>query len=96
MLALFCCLMFGIGVGIGAAKLFDKAAKDSLKNLGLSLLSFALMVFFGSQQNLVPFFFKKVPFENFYGWIIMGTFFVVFVVTIFVQTRKNNVLTRRY
>lgn len=90
MIALFLSLAFGLSLGFCIANLFNKSARDPMKQLGINSVSLMFMVFFGSQQNVVPFFFEKEPFVNFYGWVMASTFFVALVVTFLVQSKKKK------
>lgn len=89
MLALILSLAFGLSSGFCIANLFNKSAREPMKQLGINSATFMFMAFFGSQQNAVPFFYDKVPFENFYGWIVSGAFFISFALTLLVQYKKK-------
>jgi len=90
MLALILSLAFGLSSGFCIANLFNKSARDPMKQLGINSVSLMFLAFFGSQQSVVPFYFEKEPFANFYGWVIAGTFFVALVVTFLVQSKNKN------
>lgn len=90
MIALFLSLAFGLSLGFCIANLFNKSARDPMMQLGINSVTIMLMTFFGSQQSFIPFFFKKYPFENFYGWVMVSTFFFALIVTFLVQSKKKN------
>lgn len=90
MLALILALVFGLSSGFFIANLFNKSARDPMKQLGINSLTLMFLAFFGSQQNVVPFFFEKEPFTNFYGWVIASTFFFALIVTFLVQSKKKK------
>lgn len=90
MIALILSLTFGLSSGFCIANLFNKSARDPMMQLGINSVTIMLMAFFGSQQSFVPFFFIKEPFENFYGWIMVSTFFFALLVTFLVQSKKEK------
>jgi len=90
MLALILALAFGISSGFFIANLFNKTARDPMQQLGINSLAFMFIVFFGTQQSFVPFYFEKEPFELFYVWVMSSSFFVALIVTFLVQSKKKN------
>lgn len=90
MLALILSLTFGLSSGFFIANLFNKSAQDPMKQLGINSLTLMFLAFFGSQQNVVPFYFEKEPFEYFYVWVMASTFFVALIVTFLVQSKKKK------
>lgn len=90
MLALILSLTFGLSSGFFIANLFNKTARDPMKQLGTNSLALSFMAFFGSQQSFVPFYFEKEPFANFYIWVMASTFFLAFIVTFLVQSKKKK------